>query len=232
MSEIRLYPSEDGMQRVSGADEEGCGVHDRDAGGEPAEVGGRERGRPRAFGVFEQKLRDLVDDLQDGARADGQEYGRGQGRVGEAGYPGPQDGGAAPDQGEPEEVPQARTLLEDGGRDADTFRDVVEGEPDDEEDAESDLAERERRPDGQALAEVVQPDTPGYAVRGREPAGLAAAEETPAPEQREKDEQRHGEDQRYPGEEAGEGSGDLHGVEQGVDALLDFVAGFGIEEYF
>src|SRR5918994_591432 len=124
-------------------------VHDGDPGREPSQV---RTGQDRSLGplrVSQEKPRDLVDHLQDGAGTDGQEHGRQKVGEGEAPDPGPQNGGTSPEQRQPEEVRKSWPLPQDGRGNADAFGDVVQGKPYDQEDAQRGLPEGEGRPDGE-----------------------------------------------------------------------------------
>ena len=66
--------------------------------------------------------------------------------------------------------------------DAESFRDVVDHESDDQERSERELTECDRRADRESLAEVVEPDPDGdergqgHALEWRAPLALAATE--------------------------------------------------------
>ena len=101
---------------------------------------------------------DLPDHLQDRADADRQEDRRPERRVDEGADPGAEDRRPARRPPPAREVDQGRPLPHHRRGDADPLGDVVEGEADDQEDAERRLAEREGAADRQPLAQVVQPD--------------------------------------------------------------------------
>ena len=109
-------------------------------------------------GVFLNEFGDFVDNLKDGARADGKKQNRQCGRWSKAADPCAEDGGRAADESHQREGAQAGTVAQYGRDDAESLRDVLDNEPDHEEGAQRDLAAVLRRTDVETFAHIVDAD--------------------------------------------------------------------------
>src|SRR5215208_4034498 len=181
-------------------DQQAGDVHDDDPGEEAAEHVRRGEPAGRAAGDVAP---DLDDDLERRTRSGCEEHDAEEVARDEAAEPGAEDRGRTGHQrerGQP--LPPHRAPLCERRGDPEPLGDVVDHEADDEEGPERELTERERRPDRQAFAEVVEADPDCDERRQREPADARAAARTlaePPRDRREEQEAERDAEQHQPG---------------------------------